>query len=152
MSNGVPSKAELRDFFKVVKWGCNCANTFFRIIYSGKMWLPRREAENAIYNGWNVVEPWHFHIDQFKFWNLSMFRQVSQKWTSHAVVLDVLLLVRQEAYGCCSAMSAAKGWALYYIRPKIHMFCHIVFLSCLLGMISPFLVFVLSYTALAKPA
>ena len=57
VGNGGPSKEELRDFFKVVKWGCNSANTFFRIIYSGKMWLPRRQAENAIYNGWNVVEP-----------------------------------------------------------------------------------------------
>ena len=70
-----------------------------------------------------------------------------------ASCFNVLLFVRQEAYGCCSSMSAAKGWALYYLRPKIHMYCHILFLSCRLGMILvPFLVYVLNDTALAKPA
>ena len=34
-------------------------------------------------------------------------------------------LFAQEAFGCCSAISAQNGWALYYVRPKIHMFCHL---------------------------
>lgn len=44
--------------FKVVKWGCISTNKFFRTIYSAKMWLSRAEAEDAIHNGWNMVEPY----------------------------------------------------------------------------------------------
>lgn len=46
------------------------------------------------------------------------------------VIPAFLQLYWQEAYGCCSAMSSALGWSLYYIRPKIHMFCHILLPSC----------------------
>ena len=35
-------------------------------------------------------------------------------------------LSAQEAFGSCSAISAQNGWALYYVRPKIHMFCHLL--------------------------
>ena len=36
----------------------------------------------------------------------------------------------KEAYGCCSVLSSEIGWALFYVRPKVHMFCHLLLLSC----------------------
>ena len=40
-----------------------------------------------------------------------------------------VLAIYEEAYGCCSVLSANNGWALYYVRPKIHMFCHVLLLG-----------------------
>lgn len=40
---------------RVVKWGNKAVNTFFRIIYSEGLWLPRAVAAEAIRHGWIVT-------------------------------------------------------------------------------------------------
>jgi hypothetical protein len=36
----------------------------------------------------------------------------------------------KEAYGACGQISAGQGWALWYLRPKVHMFEHVLLRDC----------------------
>lgn len=36
----------------------------------------------------------------------------------------------KEAYGACGQISAGQGWALWYLRPKVHMFEHVLPRDC----------------------
>lgn len=36
----------------------------------------------------------------------------------------------QESYGACARLSLSEQWSLFYMRPKLHMFAHIVKHAC----------------------
>ena len=117
------TKVECQDLFQVAKWGCNSTNAFMRTVYCGRLWLTRTEAENAVYNGWNMADTFIL----IRNGNFGSFVLESQPAISGFFVHHIMLfLSAQEAFGCCSAISARNGWALYYVRPKIHMFCHLL--------------------------
>lgn len=117
-----------KDLFNVTKWGCKAANDFFRDVYCGRLWLTRMEAEECIYNGWAMCDPlFAFYFYTCFFGERSLLQLPASQWhendSSH-------LVISKEAYGCCSVLSSEIGWALFYVRPKIHMFCHLLLLSC----------------------
>ena len=40
---------------RVARWGNKAVNSFFRLIYSGALWLPRAVAAEAVHHGWIVT-------------------------------------------------------------------------------------------------
>ena len=36
----------------------------------------------------------------------------------------------EEAFGALARLSADRGWRLWYLRPKVHLFQHVTFLGC----------------------
>jgi hypothetical protein len=57
------TKVECQDLFQVAKCGCNSTNSFMRTVYCGKLWLTRAEAENAVYNGWNMADTFILRLE-----------------------------------------------------------------------------------------
>lgn len=45
-----------KELFRVVQFGLRSTNKFFRLIYCGKLWLPRSVAEQVVRHGWNMLE------------------------------------------------------------------------------------------------
>lgn len=87
--------------FDVLKWGNAASNRFWTTIYKGSLWLSRHVAAQAIHDAWNMADPGQ----RFLIWRLSQ---------------------TQEAFGALARLSADQGWRLWYLRPKVHMFQHIV--------------------------
>ncbi|CAL1128522.1 unnamed protein product [Cladocopium goreaui] len=52
--DGVPDN--YKELFRVMRWGLDATNGFFRTIYCGKLWLSRSEAIRAVEHGWNMLE------------------------------------------------------------------------------------------------
>ena len=50
-------KDNYKELFRVMRWGLDATNGFFRTIYCGKLWLSRSEAIRAVEHGWNMLEP-----------------------------------------------------------------------------------------------
>ena len=118
------TKVECQDLFQVAKCGCNSTNSFMRTVYCGKLWLTRAEAENAVYNGWNMADTFILRLEMGIL--VHVFWKTEQQSMGLFVHQIIPFLSAQEAFGSCSAISAQNGWALYYVRPKIHMFCHLL--------------------------
>ena len=51
------TEEECRDMIIVAKWGIAATGRFFRIIYSGELWLTRAQAQAAVCSGFNMIEP-----------------------------------------------------------------------------------------------
>ena len=124
------NKEPCREIFQVLRWGNICTNRFFRIVYRGDLWMTRSEAELAIQNGWNLTEPLPEKV-LFDRYPALLFLGGNG---NHSVIYKSLslsfCLSAQEAYGACSQLAASKNWALWYLRPKIHMFQHVLPLRC----------------------
>ncbi|CAL1155950.1 unnamed protein product [Cladocopium goreaui] len=87
---------ECRDMIIVAKWGIAATGRFFRIIYSGELWLTRAQAQAAVCSGFNMIE----------------------------------------SYGALARLARLQKWRLFYMRPKVHMNQHVLFLGsglCFLG-------------------
>lgn len=48
-------KDRYKEIFAVMKWGMQSTNIFFRIVYSGRLWLTRAEGEELVLHGWNLL-------------------------------------------------------------------------------------------------
>ena len=97
-----------------------------RTIYKGNLWLSPEEAASAVHNGFNFTEP-HFNLNHVH----TNVAKVSRSCLPVSYVCVLLFPgVAEEAYGASSQISSQKKWALWYLRPKIHMFQHLLFLGC----------------------
>lgn len=118
------TKEHCRDIFKVAKWGNSAANSFFRTVYKGPLWLPKEQAELAIQSGWNMCVPCCRN-------NGNEFVLEIMPPYPFRPILDILAFScawAKEAYGALARLCKDKGWKLFYIRPKVHMMQHVMLL------------------------
>lgn len=99
---GLCFEATCRDLYRVVRWGLLATDYYFRSIYTAGMWMPRELAQGVVQAGWDSLES----CLQTAFGSLS-----------------------KEAFGAAASLSRARGWRLFYVRPKLHMMAHVLLLG-----------------------
>ena len=58
-------------------------------------------------------------------------------WLSPCFANPVPASAVEEAFGACARLAADRRWALFYVRPKVHMMQHVVLLGqdCWIGVL-----------------
>ena len=103
-----------------MRWGLKSTSKFFRIIYCGRLWLTRMEAEQVVFHGWNLLA---------SLLQMSDPKQLNLRYEYKIQISRPSARIK-EAYGGSARLSSMQKWALFYMRPKIHMMCHLVMHVC----------------------
>ena len=91
----------------VAKWGFAATGRFFRIIYSGELWLTRAQAQAAVCSGFNMIE------SCMQAWckkcAISLFHFVSTllQWEAFRLIIDICLGVLWGPGAACSIAEVA---------------------------------------------
>ena len=105
------SKERYRDLFDILKFDLQSTNKFFGSIYCGRVWLPHSVAESVAKYGWGMIE---------SFMHYSAEKSTCSFW-EHKI---------KDGYMGCAKLASIQKWALWYIRPKIHMMARLMCLGC----------------------
>ena len=74
-------------------------------------------------HGWILVA---FLVRPSRTLGYSEVSPLSKKFSHALGIFNIFSLATQEAFGGCASLAASCGWKLWYLRPKLHMFLHVV--------------------------
>ena len=106
------------DIFEALKWTIENTNAFYHGLYSYGVWIPSGAAAILVQHGYCMTA-----ACQRRVFVMARIVRVS------TAIIAVKVAVK-EGYSALSTLSSRRGWALFRVKPKLHMQLHLQQLSC----------------------
>lgn len=108
-------------------WSCKSINRFWRCVYGNGLWLNRLQAESLVKDGWAFTVSRlllaRFLIKIFLRSTPEVSHMFKPQKFWHAKISF------KDGYSTLASLCCKQGIHAYHLRPKLHMFCHLVFLN-----------------------
>ena len=117
------------EFLQLLQWTFRHTNDFFHKLHAEGIWIPLARAQVVLQHGYNSAEPWFSPLVTVQF-VLNLFWKICLKFLYSFCWILVSYGQRKEGFVALARVSLQHGWALFKIRPKLHMYVHVPNLSC----------------------
>ena len=111
------------DLLKLLQWTLKSANKFFSKLYKEGIWMNQDIAQSIFVCGFDSSDSCLHNPRKKNIWGLVM-------WNPTNYIIDILPTA-QEGYAGLASLCHSREWALFRIRPKLHLYTHSPTLSFL---------------------